>query len=811
MKATIALLLIFFISNYNFAQSNQPIYKKVEITINDESDIAKIAELGIDLQCGIHAEVRDGQRFLTLDLSEREYDDIRNNGLTTNVLIEDLTHHHIERNRAELPQAIAALEQAKAATLNKSLDETLCEDRTFPVPQNFNMGSMGGFTTYQELLDDLDKMATMYPDLISQKAPADDTLLTHEGRPIYYVKVSDNPNIDEDEAEVLYTGIHHAREPISMMNLQYYLWVLLENYETNDYIKNLVDNTEMYFIPVINPDGYIYNQSIEPEGGGLWRKNRRNNGNGSFGVDLNRNYSYEWEGNGSSTNSFSNLYRGTAPFSEPETQTIRSFVEKHNFVNAFNNHTYSNLLLSPWGHQSQVPEAELFDELGEDMCKHNRYVYGSGHDVIYPANGTSDDWFYGEKGILAWTPEIGHAGQGGFWPYPLLILSQCQQQLRPSLQLAASAANFGTLHDMTPFGLSKSDNQLTFNIQHLSKTAGQFTVSISSNSPYIQNITTPTMTTAMLTDANFATVSTDITLDENTPDDTFIDFEVTLNNGISDLSTTTISKLYNAPVIFSDDCATLDDWQTDWGIDQTVGYKENGCITDSPNGNSLSDKHELVLSEIDLTDITHPILEYYSKWDISRIFDYVQIQISTDSTTWEDLCTENTKPGVSIVSSFLGALSEQPAQAPLYDGFQKEWIREQIDLSEYGDSPQVSIRFVAYGDNTEPHQDGFYLDDITIYDASGMVVSNQNPVVDNDQIRAYPNPTNDDIYIEWKKEIPNGNLSIYDKTGQLIYTNKIAQNTDYIHFNTNKLPSGIYIIQLQSAQHVAVKRFVKMN
>lgn len=117
---------------------------------------------------------------------------------------------------------------------------------------------------------------------------------------------------------------------------------------------------------------------------------------------------------------------------------------------------------------------------------------------------------------------------------------------------------------------------------------------------------------------------------------------------------------------------------------------------------------------------------------------------------------------------------------------------------------------MAYGDNTESHQDGFYLDDITIYDASGMAVSTQNPITNNTQIQVYPNPTNNDIYIEWKKEIPNGNLSIYDKTGRLIYTNNITQNTDYIHFNTNKLPSGIYIIQLQSAQHVAIKRFVKM-
>jgi len=98
-----------------------------------------------------------------------------------------LLSYHIGRNLADLPQAIAVLEQQKAAAALKSADDEACEDRTFPIPQNFNMGSMGGFTTYEELMDDLDKMAQLYPNLITIKAPVDDTLTSHEGRPIYYV------------------------------------------------------------------------------------------------------------------------------------------------------------------------------------------------------------------------------------------------------------------------------------------------------------------------------------------------------------------------------------------------------------------------------------------------------------------------------------------------------------------------------------------------------------------------------------------------------------------------------------------------
>ncbi|MBQ0741152.1 peptidase M14, partial [Aquimarina celericrescens] len=83
--------------------------------------------------------------------------------------------------------------------------------------------------------------------------------------------------------EMLFTSLHHAREPIALSQNLFYMWYLLENYNSNPEIKTLVDNTELYFIPIVNPDGYIYNQQTNPNGGGYWRKNRRNNG-GSYGI-----------------------------------------------------------------------------------------------------------------------------------------------------------------------------------------------------------------------------------------------------------------------------------------------------------------------------------------------------------------------------------------------------------------------------------------------------------------------------------------------------------------------------------------------
>ena len=142
------------------------------------------------------------------------------------------------------------------------------------------------------------------------------------------VKISDNPDVDEAEPEILYTALHHAREPQSMMQMIYFMYYLLENYNTNPSVQYIVNNRELYFIPVVNPDGYEYNRTTNPSGGGMWRKNRKNNGS-SYGVDLNRNYGpytyWNAPNGGSSTDPSSDTYRGTAPFSEPETSKLKEF------------------------------------------------------------------------------------------------------------------------------------------------------------------------------------------------------------------------------------------------------------------------------------------------------------------------------------------------------------------------------------------------------------------------------------------------------------------------------------------------------
>jgi hypothetical protein len=303
---------------------------------------------------------------------------------------------------------------------------------------------MGGYHTYSEVGAALDSMHTLYPSLTTAKINIGNSL---EGRAIWAFKISDNPDVDEDEPEVFYNGLTHAREPIGMEVLLYFMWNLLATYGTDSLSTYLVNNREIWFVPVVNPDGYEYNRQTNPNGGGMWRKNLRVCGGGDYGVDLNRNYGYEWgyDDNGSSPYCFDETYRGSAGFSEPETQVMRDFINSRHFVMTLDNHTFGNDLLYPWGYANlYTPHQSLYVAIADSMSKLNGHIYGTPWEVLYPVNGGSIDWEYGDTTskpmILAISPEIG-TDDDGFWPPSSRILPLCQLELSANRLYAELADN----------------------------------------------------------------------------------------------------------------------------------------------------------------------------------------------------------------------------------------------------------------------------------------------------------------------------------------------------------------------------------
>ncbi|UCE37397.1 MAG: hypothetical protein JSW00_18370 [Thermoplasmata archaeon] len=291
---------------------------------------------------------------------------------------------------------------------------------------------------------------------------------SYEGRDIWAMKVSDNPDTEEDEPEIYFNGNHHAREWLTIEVCLYILNYLTDNYATNTTITNIVDNRQIWVVPCVNPDGRQYdspeddpsNHKHQQAG---WRKNRRDNGDGNYGVDLNRNYDYMWGGAGASDDTSSEVYRGTEPFSENETRAIRDFVKQHNFVFSISYHSYGQLILYPWGYTyNESKDNDLFWAVANKMSdlitnkansSQSRYIPIEGSD-LYMTSGSDDDWLYGEMGIYAFCfelyPVINDAILGDpavtipydlFHPRQDKVLPVCEDNIEAALYLCKIADN----------------------------------------------------------------------------------------------------------------------------------------------------------------------------------------------------------------------------------------------------------------------------------------------------------------------------------------------------------------------------------
>jgi carboxypeptidase T len=280
-------------------------------------------------------------------------------------------------------------------------------------------GANGAYHSHAELETDLIGLERKYPTL----AKVFDIGESLEKRPIYALKISDNVAFEEEEAEVLFLGCHHAREWISIEVPLLLGRYLLENYATDPAVRKIVDSSEIWIVPLVNPDGLEY--SIHAYR--YWRKNRRDNGQGYYGVDLNRNYGYKWgfDNLGSSPSPAAADYRGKAAFSEPETQAVRDLFLRKDFRALVSYHSFSQTIMYPWGYSaSAVADKDaLLRDIGAEMARRIRsvndrsYEVGASGTLLYVTNGDLTDWAYATSAIPAYTielPPIDELG-GGFF------------------------------------------------------------------------------------------------------------------------------------------------------------------------------------------------------------------------------------------------------------------------------------------------------------------------------------------------------------------------------------------------------------
>lgn len=794
--------LCLFICFIGFSQKQQK-YSKAKITYGTAQNFQKLVDLGIPMD---HGQQKKGV-YLISDFSEREIALIKNAGIKVEILVDDVVEDFIQRNKK-------AKQQLEAKNLNCASNSGSAV--TYPTPSNFSLGSMGGYFTYQEMLDNLDAMRSQYPNLISARAdigtfvtngtPDNSVTPSIGGNALQWVRISDNPDSDEAEPEILYDAIHHAREPASLSQLIYYMWYLLENYNTDPEIKEIIDTTELYFVPVVNPDGYLYNQKTNPNGGGMWRKNRYN----TYGVDLNRNYDYYttaddpstsvWGGAGTSSSTSSDVYPGTGPFSEPETQAMKWFTEQHDFIIALNNHTSGDLLLYPFGYASNTPTPDnaTYEAISDQMVNQNGFdnILSAG---LYPAAGDSDDFMYAgttssHNKIFAFTPEIGPE----FWPASNQIDGICKSMMYLNLTAAKMTHNYAAVQSNTSQYVGDNLSVIVpYTITRLGlEGSGDFTVSIIPVSSNISSVGSSKNHNG-LTIGNSTSDNITINLSPSIAVGDEISYTVQVDGGTFKESITINRTFGSLIAAVSDNCNSISSFtNSGWATTTSTFVSSSASITESPTGNYSSNQSKSIelTDSIDLTNANAANVQFYAKWDIENNWDYTQFEVSVDNgSSWIPQCGKYTNAGSNNAG--------QPTDEPLYDGTQSDWVLEEIDLSDYlGQS--IKVRFQFASDSSE-ERDGFYFDDLTIntFDAS---LSNADFIKSSFSI--LPNPIKDILKIQ-PKNSQNFDVTLVNIQGQQILSKtnlKGDQNID-----TTPLNLGIYFLSIRTEQGTSTFKIMK--
>ena len=659
------------------------VYQSIRLYDPSSSNILIVANQGIPLdhvggQAGVYTDL-----ICTKDQTIK----LLSKGLDIDILIPDLTSYYKERNRP-------------------------ATSRDFP------LGSMQGNYTWDELNNRFNELLDLYPNIISERLIIGQSI---EGRDIWAFKISDNPNIDEDEPEVLYTSLIHAREPLSMMSLFYFTQKLAEGYNTDDELTYLVNNREMWFVPVINPDGYVYNEFIEPSGGGMHRKNRKdtNCGNGTGrGIDLNRNFGFGWGADniGSSSDPCSEVYRGDSPFSEPETEAVRDFILNHDFKNVLHYHSYSNLYIHAFGDGSYPEEPDLTThrEIGLEMARHNGYYVGTGLDGIgYTVNGDAVDWSYGDQGLIAYVPEVGSYSQG-FWPSEDEVEQLCIDQLHPNKIFSFVAGSDIIVHSyeisedflipgqevdieilIQNRGLTNSDSDIEINFTPLNNWISF------DNEPF-------TMSEIDARDSDDVTLTFTVSPNASSGVSSGIIVNTTSENSFS--RSQVIDFVIGEPqiVFFENFESGTDNWMLNgsWGLTEDA-LEGDYALTDSPDGDYQPGQQTIAELDFSLNQafIANPKVTYSAKWDIHSNRDFVRFQAFIQNEGWVSLQGDHTVSG--------SGQSTQPDGEHGYDGFQGDWVYETIHLDQLNNLEITSFRFILTSNNYI-EGDGFVVDNFQI-------------------------------------------------------------------------------------------------
>jgi len=792
---------------------------QVRVFTPDDMSLRSALSIGLDV-----VRARPGA-YVEVLASSGDMEAIRSSGLGFTIVQQDIGHLQAEKSRMSPGQT-----------------------------QGFGDGSLGGYYTLDETIAILDSLITN--DVHGIFDGLDTVGTSHNGRPIVMFTMSDNASLNEGEPEALFNALHHAREPMGLMSLLWFVEHLADNYGTSPEVTYLLDNRKLWFVPVVNPDGYAINESIyvTTSDFGYWRKNARdNNANGYIddgdGVDLNRNYGYMWgyDNVGSSPNPGSGSYRGPSAFSEPETQVLRDLCESRSFLSALNYHCYSDFLLFPWGYiDAETPDSLIFREMGDYLSELNNYQFGTGMQTLqYFTNGGANDWMYGEQTtkdkMISMTVEVGNY-EDYFWPPQERIIPLAEENLYQNI-FSAYAAGFHVMFtdhfqiddssgDDDGYPDAGEDVDIILNLKNvgLSQAAEGITGELSTESSAV----TVTKSTSVFGDAqvqeeldNSLDAFTVHIADPITPGE-IATLYVAISAADGYVNTDSFDIILGTPdVIFSDgaESGMVSFDSGSWDISSQFASEGIFSFTDSPAGNYPRDATSIMTSliPVDLSGATNAYLVFDSRWEIEKDWDIGQVEFSRNGTEWVAMEGTRTFPGS-------GFTPYHQTDEEGYQSRQVVFVEERMDLNEFTGpgNEMVLFRFVLRSDSgTE--LDGWYVDAVKIlrYGTSSGVENEPGsggiPTAFG-LSQNFPNPFNPMTTISFdvpgtgETRVP-ATLRIYDVRGRLVrvlMNRPLAPGRHKVTWNGEngqgeKVGSGIFLYTFESGGSTVSRKMVLLK
>jgi carboxypeptidase D len=234
--------------------------------------------------------------------------------------------------------------------------------------------ALGEYHNYNELTSELQQIVADHPSITRLISIGQ----TVQGRELWFLKITDNPDVQEDEPEFKYISTMHGDEPVGTENCLNLINMITDNYDSptpDSSLERLVDEIEIWIMPMMNPDG-----------------NTSGSRYNAHGVDLNRDFpDYFYDP------------VNTPDGREPETAAVMVFSDSMAFDLSANFHTGALVVNYPWDNQStRTPDDDLFINMSEAYSVHNIPMWNSPyfyHGVThgwdwYEVHGSMQDWNY---------------------------------------------------------------------------------------------------------------------------------------------------------------------------------------------------------------------------------------------------------------------------------------------------------------------------------------------------------------------------------------------------------------------------------